>query len=903
MSDRQSAFRRLWVLLGAMMLVTCGVASMAQADPYGEITRFAEKGELVEPEAAFGADVEDDSLYVVDEPDEGKKGFRLQEFEEIKATKKYEVVASAMFNPKGNAESNEIEGVAVDPKRGRVYVLATEERPAKKVDPEKAAAAELYAFQLEQNGSKLEPASGTTGEGLLAGTEVLEPDSNTSGVSLLEPSGITVDPINGDVIISGWEDRAKVANEETPVLQEVETSGKLGSKYVDETGFFEEENIDSPVVSATGQVYVIGSRDEIDEVPTKEGAFLHGAPQHVFRFNCEEEEVEGCASFAKQNPEVLTEFPGEAAEEGAQMSIGAEGDIYVRARIRLSEEAGERHGGVLVLSPSFVEQGWTGGGSQLAGKPTQECSVRELSGRRPLVVAGKERVFMLSRTEYEEGKVSPAIVEFGPNGKACPKAVASPLTVKAGGVEVSHVPIADKATLSSQLTQANALSVEWEFGDGSATQTVSTRAPETSEEIAGGSGHVQVYATASVEHKFLKGGKLTVKERIHTDDLATPLIELEHTVTVVGAPGVQAEVSTVNGTAVTLEGEVDAYGKEITECFFEYGKASEGFPDEVPCSPKPTGEGFVAVSGEVSGLTKLTAYHFRISVKNSSGEATEGAGKSFTTGEPAPAPVTGTATVGGQTTAVLNGHVNPEGETVKCVFQYGASTSYGSEVPCSTALDGQQEAVAESAPLTGLHAGQAYHFRIVALTASGKNYYGADEKFTTEKAPEPTKTSTSNNNNTGTPSPSAEAPPTGTGGVLPEHVAKPPAVPLVTIASASIPVSTAGAFDLQLGCPAEAVSCSGAITVKTLTAVAASSGHEAKKSKKAILTLATGSFAVAGGKPKAIALHLSASARKLLAHSGVLRARVTLVARDPGGATHTTVAIVTLKLTKAHHHG
>ena len=882
------------------MLAACVVASTAQADPYGEITRFAEKGELVEPEAAFGADVDDDSLYVVDEPDEGKKGFRLQKFEENTATQKYEVVASALFNPKGNAESNEIEGVAVDPSRGRVYVLATEERPAKKVDPEKAAAAELYAFEIKQSASKLEPAPGTTGEGVLAGTEVLEPVSNTPGVSLVEPSGITVDPINGDVIISGWEDRGNAANEETPVLQEVEASGKLGSRYVDETDFFEEENIDSPVVSATGQVYVIGSRDEIDEVPTKEGSFAHGAPKHVFRFNCEEEEVEGCVSFAKQNPEVLTEFPGEAAEEGAQMSIGAEGDIYVRARIRLSEEAGERHGGVLVLSPSFVEQGWTGGGSQLAGKPTQECSVRELSGRRPLVAAGKERVFMLSRTEYEEGKVSPAIVEFAPNGKACPKAVASSPTVKAGGVEVSQVPIADKATLSSAVTQANALSVEWEFGDGSATQTVSTRAPETSEEVAGGGGHIQVYATASIEHKFLKGGKLTVKERIHTDDLTTPVIDLERSVTVLGAPGVQAEAPSVKGTAVTLQGEVNAYGKEIAECWIEYGKASEGFPDKVPCSPKPSGEEFVTVSDEVSGLAKLTAYHFHISVKNSSGEATVGTGKSFTTEEPVPVPVTGEGIVGGQTTAVLNGKIDPEGELVKCSFQYGASTSYGSEAPCSTALAGQQEAVAESASLTGLHAGQVYHFRIVAQAASGKNYYGADKQFVTEKATETTTPPTGNSDNNGG-TPNAPAPPLPTGAVLPEHVVKVAAVPLITIASTGISVSTAGAFDLKLGCPAEAGSCSGSITVKTLTAVAASAGRTAKKSKKAILTLATGSFAVVGGKPKMVALHLSASARELLAHTGVLRARVTLVAKDPGGGSHTTVTIVTLRLTKAHH--
>jgi hypothetical protein len=45
-------------------------------------------------------------------------------------------------------------------------------------------------------------------------------------------------------------------------------------------------------------------------------------------------------------------------------------------------------------------------------------------------------------------------------------------------------------------------------------------------------------------------------------------------------------------------------------------------------------------------------------------------------------------------------------------------------------------------------------------------------------------------------------------------------------------------------------------------------------------------------------LHLSAKARSLLARSHVLRARATVLAHDPAGASHTAVVTVTLKLAK-----
>ena len=124
-----------------------------------------------------------------------------------------------------------------------------------------------------------------------------------------------------------------------------------------------------------------------------------------------------------------------------------------------------------------------------------------------------------------------------------------------------------------------------------------------------------------------------------------------------------------------------------------------------------------------------------------------------------------------------------------------------------------------------------------------------------------------------------------------------PPVPDAQLASTSLQVSASGAVTLRISCPAGESSCAGSVTLRTLSAVIAASGHLAK-GKPAVLTLATGSFTVPGGAVRAITLHLSAKARALLARSHTLRARVTLLAHDLSDASHTTQTIVTLRAPK-----
>jgi PKD repeat protein len=123
-------------------------------------------------------------------------------------------------------------------------------------------------------------------------------------------------------------------------------------------------------------------------------------------------------------------------------------------------------------------------------------------------------------------------------------------------------------------------------------------------------------------------------------------------------------------------------------------------------------------------------------------------------------------------------------------------------------------------------------------------------------------------------------------------------VPDAQLASTSLQVSAAGFVTLRISCPAGESTCAGSLTLRTLDAVLASGGHAAKTARS-VLTLATGSFSVAGGESKTVTLRLSPRARALLARVRTLRSRATLLAHDLLGASHTTQTIVTLRAPRA----
>jgi hypothetical protein len=258
-----------------------------------------------------------------------------------------------------------------------------------------------------------------------------------------------------------------------------------------------------------------------------------------------------------------------------------------------------------------------------------------------------------------------------------------------------------------------------------------------------------------------------------------------------------------------------------------------------------------------------------------------------------PTVATGTASSVTRTSALLNASVDPNGGSVgACGFEYGTTTSYGTSAECAFSSGAGGEcafaygatgecafpsigAVQVFARIFGLSANTTYHFRIVAADESGKDE-GQDETFTTPAA-----------KNFGDPS----VPPPAQGSVLSTKTTV--GHPEARLKSSSLTVTRQGALQVKVTCPVGETSCIGKITLRTLSAVSTGKGK-----KKAVLTLASGSFDVAGGKTETVTLHLSAQARALLSHSHVLRARATLIAHDPAMASDTTRVTATLRLAK-----
>jgi hypothetical protein len=282
------------------------------------------------------------------------------------------------------------------------------------------------------------------------------------------------------------------------------------------------------------------------------------------------------------------------------------------------------------------------------------------------------------------------------------------------------------------------------------------------------------------------------------------------------------------------------------------------------------------------------------SLYNENDEPRQAASVIFEGTTPAPSPptvVTGAASSLTPTSATLNAEVNPNGgEVSDCHFEYGLTTSFGSgAAPCTTPPGSGNGSVPVSAPAGGLTAGTTYYFRIVA-TNPGSTSYGAAQVLAT---PLPTPLAQQG------PSEQETLP---SQGVLPSQEHKTPPVPNAALASPSLTASSSGTVNVKVSCPAGEISCTGTVTLRTLTAVSASAtGHQTKKPNAAILTLAVGAFTVFGGHVTTVMLHLSANARTLLARMRVLHARATIVAHDPTGAAHTTQTAVAIRAAKATH--
>ena len=188
------------------------------------------------------------------------------------------------------------------------------------------------------------------------------------------------------------------------------------------------------------------------------------------------------------------------------------------------------------------------------------------------------------------------------------------------------------------------------------------------------------------------------------------------------------KVSNPSAVAVSFEGQVFAFrggtdpicelspGGALVECFGGGGFSSS------------TGlEANLCAGSEAPGSLYVTNFSLSDAFLRAYGTDPIGCFKARTL---PPAPVE-------ETSATLNGTVDPDGEVVsECFFEYGTSTEYGQVAQCvpgAGELTGS-EPVPVQADLTGLPAATVHHVRLVAVIG-GETEAGADEQFKTKGPP------------------------------------------------------------------------------------------------------------------------------------------------------------------------
>ncbi len=564
---KSQSIRRLLLALAGLTAMLGAQTAVAQAE-YGEIGNPAvltgKVSESGQKSHAFGVDPTDDSFFVADEVVQGETTtYRIQKFS-ASGEPLGEIQLKAHVNSVqlGNAA---LEGIAVDPSAKRAYLLVDREREEEEeeplFDPSTPAAASLYAFSTEPESGKLKAATGTKNEeGLLS---ELHSESKEPRGAFLDPHGITVDPGTGEIVILGQVDMSESPTEPElrTAVERVHSTGVIASRYVDIENCLDgantlsEPNCEaegesfSPIVvpaqAAEGKVYAERSH-EIWELPASANEFkptvkskvepktFETHPRRVAPTETHEEfgSEQTLLEFPKANEVLAEELGGTMAF--APGAAEGEGKLYLTGAITTKVEKGTaQNAGVLVLgyggAGEVKELGWTGGQSESSG---EKCSIPKKGNQALLIAPGSnEGVFLFDAHEKlgGSGTAGVDIFQFGLGGAGCPHATATepPVMVKNNHgeeVEVSPVPLGEPTTLSSTVSGANAVKVQWKFKD------VTTGEEEPAEE--GG----YEFALTSLKHTFEHAGEYEITEIVETDDLASPTVEIKRKVKVSATP-------------------------------------------------------------------------------------------------------------------------------------------------------------------------------------------------------------------------------------------------------------------------------------------------------------------------------------------------------------------------------
>jgi hypothetical protein len=195
-----------------------------------------------------------------------------------------------------------------------------------------------------------------------------------------------------------------------------------------------------------------------------------------------------------------------------------------------------------------------------------------------------------------------------------------------------------------------------------------------------------------------------------------------------------APAATTSGTEAILEAQVNANNEETTY-HADYSTERSGetlvSPQTSPDRTIPSHFGDEPAHPTLTGLLPSTTYFYRVIATNGAVGQDEGPIETFLT-RPA-TPATGSASAVAQSRATLSGSLNPGGHEAQSYFEYGeapcAPTSCGAKTTEEAAGSGSGE-VDASASLNGLKPSTTYHYRLVAINATGSSN-GPEGEFTT----------------------------------------------------------------------------------------------------------------------------------------------------------------------------
>jgi hypothetical protein len=182
--------------------------------------------------------------------------------------------------------------------------------------------------------------------------------------------------------------------------------------------------------------------------------------------------------------------------------------------------------------------------------------------------------------------------------------------------------------------------------------------------------------------------------------------------------------STVSGTA-----DPDGAGT-ITECFFEFGPTT-AYGSTQPCDQAPPLTTLTAVAATLPGLTAETPYHYRLVLGNANGRK-RGADRTITSHH-VNGLRTDPASALSRTEATLGAHYEGTNKETHFHFEWGlAGAAYEHSTPDEVKAAGLGNTPLSFA-ITGLFAGTAYHYRVVAENDLGSSV-AQEVTFTTPPA-------------------------------------------------------------------------------------------------------------------------------------------------------------------------